>query len=106
MRTIKYFFAYFSLLSFALKCCNFRFSDRVSPNGHHQSMEYLGSAVLLAVVCSSLLVLVDLPKIIDPSLFPCMTTSIVPILMMSPIVVLLAAVDICPLSDWSAFAAE
>jgi hypothetical protein len=55
-------------------------------------------------VSSSLPVLADLPKIIDPSLFPCMTTSIVPILVMSPFVVLLAAVDVCPLLDWSAFA--
>jgi hypothetical protein len=56
-------------------------------------------------VSSSLPVLADLPKIIDPSLFPCMTTSIVHILVMSPFVVLLAAVDICLLLDWSAFAA-
>jgi hypothetical protein len=69
-------------------------------------MEYFGSAVLLADVSSSLPVLTDLPKIIGPSLFPCMTTSGVPILMMSPFVVLLVAVDICPLSDWSAFATE
>jgi hypothetical protein len=54
-------------------------------------------------VSSSLHVLADLPKIIDPSLFPCMTTSVVPILMMSPFVVLLVAVGICPLPDWSAF---
>jgi hypothetical protein len=58
-------------------------------------MEYLGSAVLLAAVSSSLLVLVDLPKIIGPSLFPYTMTSAVPILMMSPFVVLLTAIDIC-----------
>jgi hypothetical protein len=43
--------------------------------------------------------LVDLPKIIGPSLFPCMTTSVVPIFMISPFVVLLALVGIfspCP----------
>jgi hypothetical protein len=69
-------------------------------------MEYFGSAVLLAVISSFLLVLADSPKIIGPSLFPFTTTSVVPILMMSPSVVLLEAIDICPLPDWSAFAAE
>jgi hypothetical protein len=44
--------------------------------------------------CSS--VLADLPEIVGPSLFPCMTTSVVPILMMSPFIVLLVAIDICP----------
>jgi hypothetical protein len=69
-------------------------------------MKYFGSAILLEAVSSSLLVLGDLPKIIGPSLFPCMTTSVVPILMMSPFVVLLVAVDICPLPDWSTFKVE
>jgi hypothetical protein len=69
-------------------------------------MEYFGSAALLvAPVSSPLPVLDDLPKIIDPSLFPCMTTYVVPILMMSHFVVLLVYVDIsslCPLLEWSA----
>jgi hypothetical protein len=69
-------------------------------------MEYFGPAVLLAAVSSSSPVWVDLPKIIDHSLFPCMTTSVVPILMMSPFVVLLVAIDICPMPDWFAFAAK
>jgi hypothetical protein len=60
----------------------------------------------MAVMSSSLSVLADLPKIIDPSLFPCMTISVVPILMMSPFSVLLVAVGICPLLGWSAFAAK
>jgi hypothetical protein len=68
-------------------------------------MEYFELAVLLTVVSSSP-VLSDLPKIIDPSLFLCMTTYVVPILMMSFFVVLLVAAGICPLPDWSAFAAE
>jgi hypothetical protein len=46
-------------------------------------MEYFGLAFLMAVVSPSLLVLADLPKIIGPSLFSRVTTSIVPILMMS-----------------------
>jgi hypothetical protein len=66
-------------------------------------MEYFGSVVLMAVV-SPLLVLADLPKIIGPSLFPCLTISVVPILMMSFFVVLLVVVGLCPLPDWSAFA--
>jgi hypothetical protein len=33
-------------------------------------------------------------------------TSVVPILTMSPSVVLLEAIDICPLLDWSVFATE
>jgi hypothetical protein len=60
----------------------------------------------MAVVSYSLPVLADLPKIIGPSLFSCMRTSVVPILMMSPFVILLVAVGICPLPDWSAFTAE
>jgi hypothetical protein len=58
-------------------------------------MEYFGSAVLMVVV-SPLLVLTDLPKIISPSLFPCITISVVPILMMSLFVVLLVVVGLCP----------
>jgi hypothetical protein len=69
-------------------------------------MEYFGSAVLLTVISSFLLELADSPKIIGPSLFLFTTTSDVPILMLSPSVVLLEAVDICPRPDWSAFAAE
>jgi hypothetical protein len=69
-------------------------------------MEYFGSVVLLAVISSFSPILADLPKIIGPSLFPCMTASVVPILMMSPFVVLLVAIGIRPLADWSAFAAE
>jgi hypothetical protein len=61
---------------------------------------------LLAAISSFLLVLADSPKIIGPLLFIFMTTFVVPILMLSPSVVLLEVVDICPLSDWSAFAAE
>jgi hypothetical protein len=59
-------------------------------------MEYFGSAVLMAIVSPYLLVLADLPKIIGPSLFHCITTSVVPILMMSLFVVLLVAIGICP----------
>jgi hypothetical protein len=62
-------------------------------------MEYLGSAVLMAVVSSFLVVLANSPKIIGPSLFSCMTTSIVPILMMSFFVVLSDVAGICPLPD-------
>jgi hypothetical protein len=40
-------------------------------------MEYFGSVALLVVVSSP--VLADLPKIIGPSLFPCMMTFVVPI---------------------------
>jgi hypothetical protein len=59
-------------------------------------MEYFGLAVLMAVMSPSLLVLVDLPKIIVPSLFSYITTSDVPILMMSLFVILLVVVGICP----------
>jgi hypothetical protein len=66
-------------------------------------MEYFGSAILLATpVSSSSPVLGDLSKIIDPSLFPYITTSVVPILMMSLFVVLLVPADLsslCPLQD-------
>jgi hypothetical protein len=50
--------------------------------------------------------LADLPKIIGPSLFSCMTTFVVPLLMMSPFVALVVAAGICPLPDWSTFVAE
>jgi hypothetical protein len=77
-------------------------------------MEYFGSTVLLVAPVSAPVpfpssVLVDLPKIIDPSLFPCMTTSIVTILMISPFVVHLVFVNTFspgPLLDWSTFVAE
>jgi ABC-type methionine transport system permease subunit len=59
-------------------------------------MKYFGSAVLLTAVSSFLFVLTDSPKIISPSLFYCTTTSVVPILMTSPFIVLLEAVVICP----------
>jgi hypothetical protein len=62
-------------------------------------MEYFGSTILLTVISSFLLVLADSPKIIGPSLFSCATTFVVPILMMSPFVVLLEAVAICSLPD-------
>jgi hypothetical protein len=75
--------------------CNFRFWDRVNPDGHHRGMEYFGSAILMAVVSSFLFVLADSPKIIGPSLFSCTTTSVVPILMMSFFVVLSVAIGIC-----------
>jgi hypothetical protein len=44
-------------------------------------------------------VLADSPKIISSSSFPCIMTSVVPILMMSLFVVLLVVVGICPLPD-------
>jgi hypothetical protein len=47
-------------------------------------MEYFGSAVLMVAVFSFLVVLVDSPKIIGPSLSFCITTSGVPILADSP----------------------
>jgi hypothetical protein len=48
-------------------------------------MEYFGlTALSVAPVSFSLFVLVDLLKIIGPLLFPYMTTSDVPILMVSP----------------------
>jgi hypothetical protein len=62
-------------------------------------MEYFGSTIFMAAVSPSLLVLAALPKIIGPLLFPYITTSTVPILMMSLFVVLLVAigiVGICP----------
>jgi hypothetical protein len=61
-------------------------------------MEYFGSAVLLTVVPSFLFVLADSPKIIVPSLFCCTTISVVPILMMSPFIILLEVVAVCPLA--------
>jgi hypothetical protein len=69
-------------------------------------MEYFGSAILKAVVSSVLFVLADSPKIIGPSLSFYMTTSVVPILMMSFFVVLSVAAGICPLPNWSVFEAE
>jgi hypothetical protein len=60
----------------------------------------------MAVVSPYLLVLADLRKIVGSSLFPFITTIVVPILMMSLFVVLLVVVGICSLPDWSAFAAE
>jgi hypothetical protein len=85
-----------SWLSFALRRCNFRFWDRVNPAGHHRGMEYFGSAVLMVVVSSFMVVLADSPKITGPLLFSCMTISAVPILMTSFFVVLSVAVGICP----------
>jgi hypothetical protein len=85
--SLNIFSASFSWLSFTLRRCNFLFWDRVNPAGHHRDMEYFGSAVLMVVV-SFLVVLADSPKIIGPLLSPCMTTSAVPILMMSFFVVL------------------
>jgi hypothetical protein len=84
---LNIFSASFSWLSFGLRRCNFRFWDRVNPAGHHRGMEYFGSAVLM-VAGSFLVVLADSPKIIGPLLSSCMTTSAVPILMMSFFVVL------------------
>jgi hypothetical protein len=94
--SLNIFFASFSWLSFALRRCNFRFWDRVNPAGHHRGMEYFGSAVLMVVVSSFLVVLADSPKIIGPSLSFCMTTSVVPILIMSFFVVLSVDAGICP----------
>jgi hypothetical protein len=58
-------------------------------------MEYFGSAVLMVIVSSFLVVLADSPKIIDPLLSSCMTTSAIPILTMSFFVVLSVAAGIC-----------
>jgi hypothetical protein len=96
MCVIEYLFRPFSWLSFALRRCNFRSWDHVNPNGHHRGMEYFGSAVLMAVVSSFLVVLADSLKIIGPSLVFYMMTSAVPILMMSFFVVLSVAAGICP----------
>jgi hypothetical protein len=81
--SLNIFSASFSWFSFALRQCNFRFWDRVSPAGHHRGMEYFGSVILKAAISSVLFVLADSLKIIGPSLSFCMTTSAVPILMMS-----------------------
>jgi hypothetical protein len=94
--SLNIFSVSFSWFSFALRCCNFRFWDRVTPDGHHRGMEYFGSAILMVVVFSFLFVLADSQKIIGPSLFSCMTTSAIPILMMSFFVFLSVAVGICP----------
>jgi hypothetical protein len=96
MCVIEYLFRLLFLVSFTLRRCNLCFCDRVNPDGHHQGMEYFGSAILMAVVSSLLLVLADSPKIIGPSLSSCMATSVVPILIMSFFVVLSVVVDICP----------
>jgi hypothetical protein len=85
--SLNIFSASFSWLSFTLRRYNFLFWDRVNPAGHHRGMKYFGSAVLMVTV-SFLVVLADSPKIIGPLLSPCMTTSAVPILMMSFFVVL------------------
>jgi hypothetical protein len=62
-------------------------------------MEYFGSAVLLTAVSYFLFVLADSPKILDPSLFCCTMTSVVPILMMSSFIILLEVVAMRPLPD-------
>jgi hypothetical protein len=59
-------------------------------------MEYFGSAILMADVSSILFMLADSLKLIGPSLSSCMTTYVVPILMMSFFVVLSVVVGICP----------
>jgi hypothetical protein len=69
-------------------------------------MKYFGSAILLADMSSSSPISTDLPKIIGPSLFPCMTTSVVLILMMSLLSSSWRLQVYAPLPDWSAFAAE
>jgi hypothetical protein len=94
--SLNIFSTSFSWLSIALKCCNFHFWDRVNPDGHHRGIEYFGSTILMAVVSYFLFVLTNSPKIIGPSLFSYTTTSVVPILMTSPFVVLLEVVAICP----------
>jgi hypothetical protein len=94
--SLNIFSASFSWFSFALRRCNFRFCDHVNPDGHHRGMEYFGSAVLLTAVSSFLFVLADSPKVIGPSLFCCTTTSVIPILVASPFIVLLEVVVICP----------
>jgi hypothetical protein len=81
--SLNIFSAFFSWLSFALRRCNFLFWDRVNPVGHHRGMEYFGSAVLMVAISSFLVVLANSPKTIGPLLSFCMTTSAVPILMMS-----------------------
>jgi hypothetical protein len=68
-------------------------------------MEYFGSAVLMAAMYP-FLVLADLPTNHWPFIISCMTIFAIPILMISLFVVLLVAVGICPLIDWSAFAVE
>jgi hypothetical protein len=94
--SLNIFSASFSWFSFALRRYNFRFFDRVNPDGHHRGMEYFESTVLLTVISSFLFVLSDSPKIINPSLFCCTTTSVVPILMTSSFIILLEAVAMCP----------
>lgn len=82
-------------------------------------MEYSGSTILVTITSSFyLLILVDLPKVVDPSLLPLIMTSVVPILMMSLGVVLFPALKLVAnlqiwefspythLLDWSAFWGE
>jgi hypothetical protein len=69
-------------------------------------MEYFGSAILMAAVSSVLFVLVDSPKIIGPSLSFCMTTSDVPILIMSFLSFFQLLQAYAPLPNWSVFEAE
>jgi hypothetical protein len=94
--SLNIFSTSFSRFSFALRRCNFRFCDRVNPDGHHRGIEYFGSVVLLTAVSSFLFVLANSPKILGPSLFCCTTTFVVTILMTSSFIVLLEAVAICP----------
>jgi hypothetical protein len=46
--SLNIFSASFSWFCFALRRCNFCFWDRVNPDRHHRSMEYLGSTILMA----------------------------------------------------------
>jgi hypothetical protein len=70
-------------------------------------MEYFGSTILVvALVSSSLSILVDLPKIIGPSLFPYMTTSVVPILSFCRSFGACRTFLSMPMSEWLAFVAE
>jgi hypothetical protein len=82
-------------------------------------MQYSRSTILVTITSSFyLLILVDLPKVIDPSLLPLIMTSVVLILMMSLGVVLFPALKLvvnlqmwefspyAHMLDWSAFGAE
>jgi hypothetical protein len=69
-------------------------------------MEYFGSAVLMVSVSSFLVVLAYSPKIIGPSLSFCITTSVVPILIMSFLSFFQLPQAYAPLPDWSALEAE
>jgi hypothetical protein len=58
-------------------------------------MEYFRlTALLVALVSFSSFILADLPKNMGPSLFPYMTIYVVPILLISPHVILSTFVDI------------